>query len=269
VEWNYSDNPLRRFRIDNVPPGVYDLFLLQVAQGLFETESSSPLGRVEIRVSQDMDGIRIAPEPGVEVMGRFIGMRNGIRPAGGARLHLLPQGVSTQQVPVDASGAFTVPGVIGGEWRVAVSQLEPNLAVRDIRQGGASIYESGFRVQSRTPDPIEVLLTAAGGIEGVVRDASQQIAGFARVALIPAGENRSNLALHRETLADGNGAFAMDAVAEGDYMLFAISPSPGGLSGPRGARELGAFLESYANQGTPVSVRAGNRTRTSPVAIAR
>ena len=97
------------------------------------------------------------------------------------------QQVSRRTVPVDAAGAFAVPAVPEGRFRVsAVAGLPPDMYLADVRQSAQSVFDTGFDVNSGNTAPLEIVLaTGAGTVTGVVLDGPMKVVPAATVVLVP------------------------------------------------------------------------------------
>ena len=248
------------FEITNVPPGSYEL-LGRVADPSVGTGLAAfSWGRVLIDV-EDRDvrdvSIAINPSPSVKGIVRVTGggslpqgLRLALNPMGGSSRVALYQLVATRGTPVAADGTFSVASVPPGQFRVAaLSGLPPTFYIADVRQNSASVFDSGFAVGSREPDPIEIWISpGAGVVEGVVEDGPARIVAGAVVALIPEARRLENRALYAVTNADASGRFSFRGVAPGDYQVLAWETTP-----PNAYQSV-SFLKKYEGRGRTVRV---------------
>jgi hypothetical protein len=128
--------------------------------------------------------------------------------------------------------------------------LPPNTYVADVLQGGLSIYDNGLLITDQSIVPVEVVVrTNGGGIDGIVRDATQQSpAPGAIVVLVPQVQHRQNPSLFKSAIADAVGHFTFTAISPGNYKLFAwdnIEP---------GEFQNATFLGQYEEKGVAVNV---------------
>jgi hypothetical protein len=176
---------------------------------------------------------------------------------GFASLSLASEDVSTQSGKPADDGSFTIPAVINGVWKGRWLSPQKDLVVIDVRQGAESVFENGFAVSGRTPEPIQLILSPVGAIDGIVRDARQQPVAGAEVLLLPSSLNEGNSALIQKTSADAAGRFTIPTAAVGEYALYALSLSdfpPGSI--PETPAALRTFLAPYADQRKPATVPA-------------
>jgi hypothetical protein len=214
----------RLFEIEGIVPGSYDLFV--PVGGLADyTNCCDLMGRASLDVAgQDVTDIRIIVS-GTAVRGNVVAIGGATNPVASISLALVPEDVRTRQVKPDAAGAFEIPSVLRGTWKVLATGLDPRLALFDVRQGQKSIYEEGFVVEDRSPEPFQVLISPAGSIQGVIRDSQQRPIAGAQIQLVPAAPNETNAALHRKVTSDAAGRFALASVAIGEYSLVTMEPA--------------------------------------------
>jgi hypothetical protein len=275
------------FEIQNVPPGSYDLFArLPVANGwggLAPPErATTPLafGRTSVEVrGGNVEGVTIVVHQGVDVKGRIA--VDGQPPAANSiRFSLTPDDSATRvgemqisntfgqiaQYPpkVEQDGSFTIPVIPEGHYRLQVSftSLATTSYIADIRQGAASIFDTGVTVGTEAGNPIEVLVNTNGGtIEGNVRTTGRNPLPRATVVLVPPLSRRQNSALYRIVQSDAQGRFVITGVAPGSWKLFAWeSVQPGAYQNPE-------FMKTREARGTSVTVTAGIRSNADVTLI--
>ena len=151
---------------------------------------------------------------------------------------------------VNAEGAFTVPAVPEGRFRVsAVAGLPPDMYFADVRQNALSVFDSGFDVNARNANPLEIVLgSGAGTVNGVVLDGPSKVVAGATVVLVPEAKRRSNRALYILAQSDISGRFTLRGVAPGDYKVFAWE------SIPAFAHVNAAFMAKHEDRGKLVHV---------------
>jgi hypothetical protein len=224
-------------------PGRYDLYV---------DIGDAVAGRTTIDVrDSDLDGVAVSVG-GVEVRGQVVALAQVARPLiGNPYLTLATADITTQPGRLDDSGFFTIPEVINGIWRAQWSSPQDNLVVVDVRQGSESVYDSGFAVND-SPDPIQILISTVGSIDGVVIDGKQQTVAGAQVLIVPAvgGVQR--------TTSDAAGRFAFPKVAVGEHRLYAIRASqfPNDET-LQTTSSLRTFLGRYASQSRIATVLSG------------
>jgi hypothetical protein len=270
------------FEILNVPPGSYDLFArLPIATGwggLAPPErATTPLafGRTSVEVrGGNVAGVNVLVHQGVDVKGR-ITVDGQPPPANSIRVSLAPDDsaarvgemqiantfdqISRYLPQIGQDGSFTIPVIPEGHYRLQVSFTvqAPNSYVAEIRQGAASIFDTGLTVGRETANPIEVVVNTNGGsIEGNVLTADRKTVPRTTVVLVPATNRRQNSALYKFTQTDAQGHFSMTGVAPGSWKVFAWeSVKPGAYQNPE-------FMQKYEARGTSVTVTAGMRSNS-------
>ena len=161
------------------------------------------------------------------------------------------QGLAARAVAAnEQDGSFMIPAVGLGHFRLQVAgRLPPELYVSDIRQGGRSVFDSGFDVTSEPLGTFQVdLKSGAGSAQGIVEDASGKPAADATVVLVPGPLHRQNRSMYRTAVSDASGHFTIQGIAPGDYKLFAWEEITGG------AYLNSHFLDPYENRGKTINV---------------
>jgi hypothetical protein len=261
------------FELPNIAPGSYEV-LARVADPNAGTGLGAfSWGRTLVDVdNRDVSGVSIAVNPPAVLKGT-------VRAAGGAalpanlRIPLTPMGgssrvalytlVSTRAAAVAADGTFVVTSVPPGRFRIStVSGLPPDYYIADVRQNAMSVFDSGFDIDSRIPDPIEIVVSSgAGVVEGIVEESPMKIAAGAVVALVPDPKRFENRALFSSTTSDAAGRFVFRGVAPGDYRLFAWE------STPPNAYQNANFIRKYEGRARVVHVGQGGTARAELTVI--
>jgi hypothetical protein len=253
-----------KFELANVLPGAYELFARVSDPSVASTGAPAfAWGRARFEVrDNDVSNISITVPPSVEVRGTAAATGAAKIPPN-TRVTLLPgdatvkhpayQLVFTRSGLVAPDGAFSVPAVLEGHYRVAgVAGLGPDLYLADVRQGAMSVFDLGFGVSTRSNDPIQVVIASgAGTVEGVVRESALKGFPGANVVLVPEASRRENLALYFPATSDASGRFVIRGVPPGDYKLFAwesIRPF---------SYQNSAFLAKHEERGRLVHVGQG------------
>jgi hypothetical protein len=247
------------FEIRGVRPGLYDLFPL--VNVVLNGQPRMASGRIPVEVkNQDVDGVSITAGPGVELAGRFKVEGDSIPvKLDTLRVTLAPLDNIPAPIPAriaatsDSGGSWVLRNVPEARYTLVVTTLPPNLYVADIRQNGASVFDSGITIRKDAPGPVEVVLNTDGQtLEGVVIGGKDLPVPGATVVLIPPPARRQNPVLYRSVRADTEGRFKITGVAAGDYKVFAWANvlSTAWLNAP--------FLARYESQGRNITVRAGS-----------
>jgi hypothetical protein len=265
------------FQIPNVTPGVYDLYArMPIAKGwggLAPPEratNAAAFGRASIEVrSGNVEGVQIVIHQGMDVPGRIT--VDGAPKQARVLLNMIPDdsigrvgdsqtsSVYTQVMqyrPVIApDGSFTIPVVPEGHYRFGVQiQEQGNAYVADIRQGPASVYDTGLQVGSQAIDPLEVDIRMDGGtLETTVVGSDRKPAAGKTVVLVPAAQRRQNPSLYKVGNSDAQGKVVLTNLAPGQYRLFAWD------NVRVGAWMNAEFLRRFEERGTSVTIHAGSR----------
>jgi hypothetical protein len=254
------------FEVSGIQPGIYDLSTW-VRESNPDGGSSITIGRtpVEIR-DENLTGVELRIYPSVRVLGKVtvdghapgaVAARVSLWPDGSAVKVPVYQGIGLRAVVADPKdGAFMVPAVTSGQFRVVTQGLPPEIYVADVLQAGISIHDSGLTVAGKTPDLIEVVLRSGSAtIAGTVRDATGKTMAKATVVLVPPTSRRGNRSLYKAVSTDQYGRFTVTGIAPGNYQLFAWQRDP------EGAYYNERFLSRYLHRGRPVYV---NQESTVP-----
>jgi uncharacterized surface anchored protein len=221
---NRGDANEHHFEIEGVVSGSYDLFV-PVGRRADYANCCDLMGRATLDVvGQDVTDMRIIVS-GTAVRGSVVPVRGGSNPVVSVSLALVPEDVRTRQVKPDAAGAFEIPSVLRGTWKVLATGLDPSFALFDVRQGQKSIYDEGLVVDDRSPEAFQILISPAGAIQGLIRDAQQRPIAGAQIQLVPSAPNETNAALHRKVTSDAAGRFALASVAIGEYSVVTTEPA--------------------------------------------
>jgi hypothetical protein len=228
------------FDIKNVPTGSYQLAAWTREQNPDGgAQLTFALASVDVN-NQDVTGITLDIYPTVRVHGTVV--VNGTTPGPvQARVSLLVDssnarggvyaGLSQRAVLADSqTGAFMIPAVQAGHFHALVGAgLAPEYYVADIRQGGVSVFDSGFDVGKESPSPIQVIVNSgARTVEGTVKDSRGKPVAGATAVLVPPRDRRHNRALYYTAKSDAAGHFKIQGVAPGTYSLFSWQNMPDG-----------------------------------------
>jgi hypothetical protein len=272
---NVTLNPLSgTFQTVPLPPGVYELFA-RIPESNANGGAGLAWGHVPVEVrNQNVTGVAITVHPSVNVKGTATVDGGRLPQSATIRLALLPTGgtvkigiynsVAQRPITVSPDGSFTYIGVPPGVWRVDPGTgLPPNLYIEDVRQNAASVFDGGFEVGPKAPDPLLVTFrSGAGTVEGTVQDNVGKAVPGATVALVPPQAQRQNRARYRTATADAEGKFTIGNVAPGSFRLFAWAQAV-----PGGAYYNAAFLAKFEDRGRPVSVTQGGTVSQQITAI--
>jgi hypothetical protein len=254
------------FEIPGITAGSYEL-ILQVMLPRLAAGGPRPelWSRVPVVVrDRDIEGLAVALRPGIEVRGKVTvhgGAPGALKEP--AMVGLQPDGIfmltdndGGEPAPTAADGSFSFPNIVVGDYKVRVFAIPPNAYVADVRQEGASIYASGFRISEKAPQPIEVTIGLDGGtVEGVTAPATT-------VVLVPTrAAERLNSERYKMVTSDAQGRFKITGMAPGPYKAFAWQTLP------LGAFQNAAFLGQFEPQGAVVEVAPSSSNTVRVVVI--
>ena len=153
-------------------------------------------------------------------------------------------------------GAFTIPNVANGRFRIEVSGLPANVYLTSARYGGAEVIDGGIDVDGNPQGALDLYLGGAGSvgaIEGVVRSRSGQPADNSVVVIAPAPNRRENPAAFRTEIADQVGSFSVRGLLPGEYTVLAWEEVEAG------AYQNPEFLRHFESRGVKATVDGGSR----------
>jgi hypothetical protein len=264
-----------KFVVTGVPAGSYDWrsSVYEIpTQGT--NQPTTTIIPIEVR-NQDVSGLVFELHQTVPVKGVVTvdGHAPGPMPV---KLFLQVEGASAKRPGYQAiasrvqaanaqDGSFTVPGVQNGRFRVMpAAGWPPDLYIESVRQGGQDVFDAGFVVDARVPDPLQVTLrTGAGTVEGTVQDSARRPISGVTVALVPLATYRQNRARYQSVTSDATGRFVIRSIIPGEYKLFAW---PDVASG---AYFNAKFLSRYEDRGKAVTVGQSGTATVDVVAIER
>src|SRR5688572_29127698 len=265
-----------RFEIPGVPPGAYDVYarMPDSNPGRLTNGNGMAFGRATVNVlDEDVSDIQIDIHPTVSVAGSIVSAagsetwataRLSVQVEGSAaKIPFFQSAVAARVVSAGRDGAFRLPAVPQGHYHLLVDGLPKGAYVADVRQGAASVFDSGFDVGLESPAPIQVVLASNGGtLQGIVQNVDGKIVPGSTVVLVPIQHRRLNWLLYRTAVADSSGRYTLHSIAPGDYTLFAWeSVSPGAYYSVR-------FLETYEGQGRTFRITPSSAASQVTVKIA-
>ncbi|HTW58453.1 MAG TPA: carboxypeptidase regulatory-like domain-containing protein [Terriglobales bacterium] len=254
------------FTIRDVSPGSYTILA---------TVDGAPVpmsARQSLQVAGNVEGLRLAPQPGASIRGR---LRLESSPETNARrvdlsqifLALHPMdpeddGVVTlgdqftNLTHVSADGSFEWKDVPAGSYYVRLTgegDANADWFVKSVLAGGRDLNDSGINVNGGAIS-LDLVVNANGAIaDGIVVDAKGQPVANAIVVAAPEARLRSRVDRYRKTVSDQSGRFTLRGIPPGDYTLFAWDSVEGE------AYYNPEFLKSYEGQGSALHISEGDR----------
>jgi protocatechuate 3,4-dioxygenase beta subunit len=235
-----------RFEIHGVAPGAYVLAAsASIGERLFSARQlvsvrEAPLRDLRVALSPggDLDGeIQVEPRSSLALPPLTIALTS--RDQGGGAGSVRPD------------GSFTIPNVVPNAYALRVSGLTPPWYLKSVSLAGHEVSPFDIDLSGGAPGTLTVVVGAAAGqLAGTVLSEQQPTAG-ALVVLIPSERERADLYKTTETTQDG--AFALEAIAPGQYTLFATQGvDPGAFHSPE-------FLTRVEEKGQPVTIAESSR----------
>lgn len=206
-----------KFSFEGVGPGTY-LVAASVGQLAYKDVL------IEIG-NNEVSGIKVVLSPMAAIQGHFSIEGRAKTDPEIARLMVRLQDKVTRQIfqgKVNSDGNFTVmvPGV--GDYRLFLFQSPPNTYVKEARFGNKIIAVSDFHFDDKPGAKLEVFAsTNLGSLDSLVLDEDQRAIPGATVVLVPTLERSQQFDLFRSGLTDIHGKIHLEAVAPGEYRVFA------------------------------------------------
>jgi protocatechuate 3,4-dioxygenase beta subunit len=264
-----------RFEFPNVLPGSYVVRLVVFSGFLGGGQPSVQLLRVsqpiEV-VSANVENLRLQPDPGGNVRGRFR-MDTGQK-FDWTQLNviLLPvdeygsESVVTESIVIGSGGSpavssvsndgtFELKNVPAGNYQLLVEAKSNNLRdyfTKSVNLEGRDVADSGFAVRPSTQ--LDVVVSANGGtIEGTVVDSKGQPVAHATVVDVPSTDHRARPDFYQQDATDERGHFSLRGLNPGTYTVLAFEELQEDFRQPE-------FLKSYGGRGEKVELGEGSRT---------
>jgi hypothetical protein len=253
-----------------VAPGTYDLFARMPLGGNGPVNVS--FGRVAFDArDENVKGITINVDPVASLAGTLTVNgnppgQNGIKVSvqvddSGAKLPAYGINIRARTMPVDAAGNFNLPAVFVGHWQVFIEGLAAGMYVADVRQGGASVFDTGFDATGKALTPLQIAIrTDSAAISGSVVDGMKKPVANASIVLVPPDARRQNRLLYHTATADANGHFTISGIAPGNYKIFTWPGGDAGFfSNPiDGAYYNTKFMARYESRGQSINLASAN-----------
>jgi protocatechuate 3,4-dioxygenase beta subunit len=260
------------FVIRDVSPGSYNI--LATVEG-----STVPMmARQSLQVvSSNIDGLRLAPQPGALLRGRLRLESRGTGRIDGETFLALqsadgdgddgvvnPGDRFSNLAHVGADGSFEWKDVPPGNYYVQImreNDANGDWFLKSLSAGGRDMNDSGIAVNGGTI-MLDLVASADGGvISGVVIDAKGEPVANAVVVAAPEARMRRRVDRYRKTVSDQSGHFSLRGIRPGDYTVFSWESVEGeAFYSPE-------FLKAYEAQGVAVPIAEGSQKALQLTAI--
>jgi hypothetical protein len=161
-----------------------------------------------------------------------------------------------------ANGTFTLRNLLARDYQLTFTGLPPEWYVKSARIGTTDALANLISFATQPAEQLEVVLGTNGGrVEGRVVNAAGQPVASASVALVPELSQRARRDLYRNAVTDETGSFRFQAIAPGEYKVFAWEEI-----------ELSSWqdpevIRPFENRGKAVRIADGGRETVEAVVI--
>jgi protocatechuate 3,4-dioxygenase beta subunit len=261
------------FEIRDVAPGTYTLVAMT-------SISSEPLmARQRLQVTQNVDGLRLAPQTGAWLHGRIQleSKTTGKLDPSQIFLSLLCAdgdddvsendafaAGSGSMAHVSADGTFEWKSVLPGHYYVQLAAEglgSPEWFLKSVVVGNRDVNDTGFSINGGAA-VLDLVASANGAVvDGVVTNHKNETVASATVVLVPEARFRARTDRYHTTVSDQSGRFTLHGIPPGEYTLLAWENVDGQ------AYYNAEFLKTYEGQGKVLHVGEGERLSLQLTAI--
>jgi Carboxypeptidase regulatory-like domain len=221
------------FEFANVPPGSYFLTATTIPGTTGILTAAAP-----VEVTSTDENIPLRLNPAGKITGR-VTLEEGTQwKEKNVMLQLRPRlGAHPLSAEMNANGAFGFSGVLQDEYTLFVAPPQ-GMYAKSIRLGDSEIAGSlDFSNGVFSGELKIVLASAAGSVEGTVRDDNGDPAPGMQVVMLPVQASRFDLVRLARSSDDGH--YKISFAAPGDYKILAWQGTePGGYNDPRIRQQL-------------------------------
>ncbi len=197
--------------------------------------------------------------PAIDLAGH-VRMEGTTTSAAGGRVFLVAGDATNRQgaeAHVQADGSYVLKNVPPGLWDIGFDPIPKGGYLKSMMLGEADVLRNDMNVTAATKGPLEIVVSTAGAqLNGKVEG------GVPRAVLAaPQGDLQGILSFYGVTTVDEKGAFEMQGMTPGQYLVYAFEDLA------QGAWFDPDFLKPYAERGAPVELRAGRKSEVTVQAI--
>jgi hypothetical protein len=272
-----SLGPDRTFSFVGVVPGRYTVTARVVERSPLQAGQtyasvvvgvSSMWGMADVVVDgTDVPGVTLALQPAMTVTGRVqfdAAIGAGAPPADAKRVRvslraadLADFALSIPSVPANASGAFTIAGVLPGTYRISAAYdgdlaADWHLKTAVAKGKDASDFPVQIQPEEQLSGVVVTMTTATQRLTGLLQDGSGAPAPGLTVVVFPADRAYWSIPRRIRTARSGrDGRYSMADLPAGDYRMAAVTDLGPGESGDP------AFLDTLVATAIAFSLRDG------------
>jgi hypothetical protein len=258
-----------KFEFQNVLPGSYSVTLM-VVSGLAAGQPHMERMRVAMPIEvtkANVDGLRLQPDPGGGVRGRFrmdtgqkfdwTQLNVALVPVDerDAQIAFSDSSGSHLATGLNKDGTFELKSVPGGNYQLVVGARSNNLSdyiTKSVSVEGRDVTDSGFVVTSGAF--LDVVISANGStIEGTVLDSKGKPVAYATVVDVPSADRRTRRDLYQQVDTDALGHFSLRGLNPGKYTVLAFDDLQEDTHQPE-------FLDAYESSAKQVQLDEGARS---------
>ena len=212
-----ANNPEGKFELANVPPGAYNVTIMQMAeQKMVQQTLFVP--------TENLSGVKLGVIPEGTVQGR-------VNLVGDAKIELKGLSVTLEGdedsliMPVNATtdetGAFVLKKVVSASYQFDLSPMPEGVYLKSVLWNGKEKRGESFDFALGSLAELEVFLGTDGGLFDAKISRENRPLADATVVLLPADASLRNRVRVLSEETDGSGHVAFEGVPPGDYLVIA------------------------------------------------
>jgi hypothetical protein len=157
---------------------------------------------------------------------------------------------SRGRMTMSPDGRFTFGNFYLGEYRATLSGLPRSLYIKEARLGSIDALSQNLMLTTSPLPSLDFVLAKGGDLVGTVTDSASRPVANQEVVLVPAFSNRPEL--YKTGTTDGNGRFAIQGIAPGDYRAYAWKTME------RFQYFDSEFVREFSDKGTSIQITASS-----------